>query len=170
VHGSRVDVFHKVFVSRFRAFRSHTTPVLGPEFGQWRTFDVPHVGNGDDHFIIGIEVFRIKVFRSVDDFGATFIAVFFLDFQQFVFDDVHAQFAAFQHLLIPGNLFHEGFILVAQFLHFQSGQLAETHFNDSPGLYIGKIESRHEAFAGFVGRLRRTDNGDNLIDVVAGYD
>jgi len=150
VHGGWVDVFHKVFVTCFSALGPYSSPVLSPEFSQRRTFDVPKVGNGDDHFIIGVEIFGIEVFRSIHNLGASNVTVFFLDFQQFVLDDVHPHLTTGKHFLVPGNLFHQGLVLVAQFLHFQTGELAEAHFNDGPGLYVGKVEGHHEAFTGFI--------------------
>ena len=62
VHGSRINMFYKVFITGLRTFRTYTTTILCTEFSQRSTFDITHMRNCNNHLIICIEVFRIELF------------------------------------------------------------------------------------------------------------
>ncbi len=95
MHGSRIDIFYKIFVTRFRTFGPYSAASLSTEFTKRRTLDVSHVGDGNDHLIICIEVFRIEFFGGINDICFTFISVLVLDFLQLVFDDFHTKIVIF---------------------------------------------------------------------------
>lgn len=87
VHRGHIDVFDEVFVACGARLDAHAAPVLRPVFGQRSALDIAHVRNGDDHLVVGIEIFRIELFGTHDDFRAAFVAVLLLYLQRFVLDD-----------------------------------------------------------------------------------
>ena len=80
-------MFDEVFVACGARLDAHAAPVLRPVFGQRSALDIAHVRNGDDHLVVGIEIFRIELFGTHDDFRAAFVAVLLLYLQRFVLDD-----------------------------------------------------------------------------------
>ena len=62
MHGCRINMLYKVCIAGFGTFGAYPTTVLRTEFAQRCAFDVSHVRDGDNHFIICIEVFRIELF------------------------------------------------------------------------------------------------------------
>ena len=62
MHGCRINMLYKVCIAGFGTFGAYPTTVLRTEFAQRCAFDVSHVRDGDNHFIICIEVFRIEFF------------------------------------------------------------------------------------------------------------
>ena len=140
------------------------------EVGQRGTLDVAHVADGDDHLVVGIEVFGIEFLAGVDDFGAPLVAELLLHFHQFVLDDLHAKVVVAQNLLEIFYLFQQLVVFAPELLLHQVGQLAEAHFHDGLGLHLVQFEARHQAFDGGLRILGGTYDVDHLVDVVAGND
>ena len=89
VHGGRVDILHEIFFASIRSLGSYSATSLRSEFAQRGTLDVAHVRKGDDHIIVGIEVFGVEFFRSIYDLAFASIAIFLFYLQQFAFDQLH---------------------------------------------------------------------------------
>ena len=60
VHGGGIDVLYEVLVARLCSLRAYSTAVLCVEFAERCALDVSHVADGDDHFVVGIEVFGVE--------------------------------------------------------------------------------------------------------------
>ena len=136
------------------------------EFRKRRTLDVSHVGDGDDHLIVGIEVFRIEFFRSIYDFRTAVVTVFLFHFNQFVLDDLLAKLLVAQYFLEVSNLLHQVLIFGMELVLHQTGELAQTHFHDGAGLYLTQVEAGHQVGNRLVRGLGRTDDADYLVDIV----
>ena len=166
VHSSRIDMFDKVFVTGFTSLRAYTATVLRTELRKRCTLDVSHVRDGDDHFVIGIEIFRIELFRSIYDFRTTVVAVFFFHFKQFVLDNLLAKFLVAQNFFEISDLLHQVFVFGMELVLHQSGELAQAHFYDSTSLNFAQVEAGHQVRDSFVRSLGGTDNTDYLVNVI----
>ena len=123
MHRCRINIFNEVFIACFRTLHSYSSSSLSLEICQRSTLDIAHVRNSNDHLIISIEIFRIQIFRSIDDIGLTFISILVFDFLQFIFDNLHTKIIVFKDLFQVGNLFFQFFVFSTQFVLFQSCQL-----------------------------------------------
>ena len=65
MHGSLVNGFDEVAVACASTLAAYSASALGLEFLKIRTFDVPHMADGDYHVVVGIEVFGIEVRSGV---------------------------------------------------------------------------------------------------------
>ena len=122
--------------------------------------------DGDDHFVIGIEIFRIELFRSIYDFRTTVVAVFFFHFNQLVLDDLLAKLLVTQNFFEVSDLLHQVFIFGMKLVLHQAGELAQAHFYDSTSLDFAQVEAGHQVRDSFVRSLGGTDNADYLVNVV----
>ena len=166
VHSSRIDMFDEIFVTGFTSLRAYAATVLRTELRKRCTLDVSHVRDGDDHFVIGIEIFRIELFRSIYDFRTTVVAVFFFHFNQLVLDDLLAEFLVAQNFFEVSDLLHQVFVFGMELILHQSGELAQAHFYDSTCLDFAQVEAGHQVRDSFVRSLGGTDNADYLVNVV----
>ncbi|HJJ47005.1 MAG TPA: SPFH domain-containing protein [Methanocorpusculum sp.] len=75
VHRSRVYIFDKVLITTVRSACAYATASLLTELNEWRTLDITKVRDGDNHIVVGIEVFGIELFGSVLDLRTQVIDV-----------------------------------------------------------------------------------------------
>ena len=80
VHRGRIDVLRKVFISRVGPFTTHSATRLLMKLGQRSTLDVAQMANGDNHRVVRIEVFGIKLVLVGDDFSASYVTKLLLNF------------------------------------------------------------------------------------------
>ena len=170
MHCGNEHVFHKVLVAGCSSLGTYTAPILRLEFRQRSTLHVSKVRNCDYNLFVCVEIFRIHIFRSINDFGLAFVAVFFLNFKKFVLDYLHSHFYASKQFLQVLDALHQFFVLGTEFFLLETGQLAETHFNDCRCLNFREIETLHQSFLCFGRIVRRLDYLNNLVDIVACYD
>ena len=62
VHGCRIYVFNEVCIAGICTLGAYSTTVLSTELTQRSTFNIAHMRNGNNHFVICIEIFRIEFF------------------------------------------------------------------------------------------------------------
>ena len=123
-----------------------------------------------DHLIIGVEILGIEIFGIVFDLCPPAISKSYFQFEKLIFDNAHQQGFRRQYFLIVLYLFHNGFIFCMELVLFQAGQLPQTHFHNCSGLNFRQVEPLHKPFPGFIRGFGTPDDGDNLVDVVAGND
>ena len=107
--------------------------------------------DGDNHIVVGIEVFCVEVAGSVIDVGAACVAKLFAYFFELLLDYSLANFGVIENALQFGNVFFETFVFVFEFGLLQLSKLAQTHFHDGLSLSIGKVEAFGQTFACLVG-------------------
>ena len=61
VHCSRIDVLYEVLIACVTALNAYATTVLCTELSERSTLDVAHMRYCNNHRLIGIEVFSIKI-------------------------------------------------------------------------------------------------------------
>ena len=166
MHRGHVDMLDEIFVARRTPLGAYAAAVLRAVFGQRRTLDIAHVRDGDDHLVVGIEIFGIELLRSVDDLRAAFVAVLLLHLEQFVLDDLHLKRLALEHLIEVGDLLLQLVAFGRQFAVLQTGQRAQTHLDDRRSLQIAQAELLDQGRLGLVGRPSGADGVDHLVDIV----
>ena len=119
--------------------------------------------DGDDHVVVGIEILGVELLGGIDDLRTALVAVFFLDFEQFVLDDLHLHADILQHVLQVGD---QIVALGGQFAVLQPRQGAQAHLDDGRSLDVAQLETLDHGLLGQVGGLRRTDDVHDLVDVV----
>ena len=61
VHGCRVDILDEILIARCASPTSNTAASLSAEISQRCPLDIAKMADGDDNFVVGIEVLRIKL-------------------------------------------------------------------------------------------------------------
>ncbi len=169
VHVGDVDVLDEIFVAGGAALGADAAAALRAVFGQRGTLDVAEVRDRDDNVLIRVEVFRVEIFRGGSDLGAARVAVFFLEVAELVLDDAQLHLFAAEHLLVVGDQFLKLVVFGLELVAFQSGELAETHLYDGVGLLHGEAELGHQPVPGIRYAAGGTDQGDDLVDDVEGF-
>ena len=170
VHRGGIYVFNEVFITNRASFRPHSTASLRPEICQRRTFNVTQMTNGYDHFIIGIEIFGIKLLLREFDFTTTLIAIFFLHFNELIFHYFLAKFVITQNLLVISDLALQFFKFLMKFVLLDIGELCQSHIHNGLCLNIIKLKTRHQILDSSLRRLRTADDAYHLINIIAGND
>ena len=156
----------EVLVARSTALGADAAAVLRAVFGQRGALDVAHVRDGDDHVVVGIEILGVKLLGGIDDLRTALVAVFFLDFEQLILDDLHLQADVGEHLLEVGDGFGQLVALGGELAVFEPRQGAQAHLDDGRSLEVAQLETLDHGLLGQVGGLRRTDDVHDLVDVV----
>ena len=92
VHGCGIDELREVLLPCPCTFRTDSTSGLSSELTERCSLDVSQMTHGDNHRVVGIEVFRIKFLRGIFDDSPSFVTIFLLHFHQFVFHHFLAKF------------------------------------------------------------------------------
>ena len=166
--GCRIDILDEVLVARGTSLGADSSAVLGAEFAQRRALDISEVGDGDDHGIVGIEILGVEVAGEGIDLGAAFVAVFVADFGEFLFHHAVQSLFVVENLVVESDHLHQLVVFCAEFLHFQTGELAESHLDNRPGLELVEFETLGESLSCLVGGLAAADDMDHLVDIVGG--
>ena len=80
MHRSGIDILNKIAFFRLRSFRAFTPASLITELIQWSALKISSVGKGYHHFLITIEVIRVKVISVAHNLRTSCIGVLFLHF------------------------------------------------------------------------------------------
>ena len=170
VHRGRIDVLRKVFIARVGPLAAHTASRLLVKLGERRALDVAQMANGDNHGVVGIEVFCIEFVFVGDDFGAPFVTKLLLHFLQFGLHHTLTLFGIVQNKLQSGNKFFQFLIFCVQLFDTQARELRQTHVYDGFTLQFIKLET----FLQIALCLRRSfalaNDLHHFVDVVAGND
>ncbi len=126
--------------------------------------------DGDYHLVIGIKILRIEFSGCIIDLCSAGIAVFLAYFGQFVLDYAAAYFRVIQDEFQAGDKFFDFLILLVEFILLESGELTQTHVNDSLCLSVGKAEPLTQSGLGGLRAISIADNLYNLINMIGGYD
>ena len=153
VGGGHKQVLHEVGVLQVHALHALAAALLLAVGAHRQALDVAGLGHGDDHVLLGDEVFPLDVLRFASDAGAAGIAVLLLDLQQFVLDDLLQQALVGQDALVVGDLLAQLGQLFLDLLALQSGQAAQAHLQDGVGLLLGEPKALGQARGGFLVRL-----------------
>ena len=130
VHGGGIDILGKVVVTMTGSLGTYASTALLVELVQMGTLDVTHVRNGNNHWIVGIEVLGIKLVIEGNNLGTTLVAILLLHLLQLVLHHLLATLGVIQDFLQVGYQLHEVIVLLMQLIDTQTGQLAQTHIDD----------------------------------------
>ena len=124
------------------------------------------VGDRDDHIVISVEVFGVEFLSRVDDLAATLVTILLLDLQELFADELCTQFLVSEEGLQALDLLHQGSVLFLQLLTLQTGEGTQTHIHDGTRLDEREGEALHELLDSFLRLTGRTDDADDLVDIV----
>ena len=188
------QVFDGVFFFGFQAGDPFATSFLGFVHGGWKSFDVPLVGDRNDHGFLGDKVFHVVVAELlIGDLSNPIVAVLAGNFDEiFSYQGVDLRRAG-EDLSIAFDLFEDRRVFLSEFFLFQAGQLAESHPEDGVGLDAGEFVvightafelevgitaftegtlhhrgwafDAHELFLGLCLRSTRSDDRDDVVDI-----
>ena len=164
---------------------------LGPVIGQGGALGIAAMGDGDDHLFARDEILVLEIELAINEDGAARRAEILAHIGEFVANDLDHPVTRTQDIEQVGDLFGQGRGLIAQFVTAQTGQAVEAQFEDGAGLFLGQFQrpvrlqhrarirdqadqrrhimrrpgAGHQAFARRGRIRRRTDQGDDFIDI-----
>ena len=124
------------------------------------------VGDRDDHIVISVEVFGVEFLSRVDDLAATLVTILLLDLQELFTDELCTQLLVSEEGLQALDLLHQGSVLFLQLLTLQTGEGTQTHIHDGTRLDEREGEALHKLLDSFLRLTGRTDDADDLVDIV----
>ncbi len=168
MHRGRIDILREVIVAMTGSLGTDTTASLLVEFVQMGTLDIAHVADGDDHWIIGIEVLGIELVVEGDNLGTTLVAILLLHLLQLILHHLLTTLRIVENLLQVSNKLHQVVIFLMQLVNTQAGELTQAHINDSFRLQLVQVKTSLQITLGITGCLAVPDDMNNLVDVVDG--
>ncbi len=168
VVGCLIHVFNEILIARVAAFSTHTTTGLSAVFAQRSAFDVAEMRDGDNHWVIGVEVFCIHLCARIHNLRTSFITVFVSHFYEFVFHHLAAHSRVVENLLQEIDCFLNLCQLTVQVVLLKISQLAQAHLYNGAGLHIIEAEAVAQTLTGHVGGLAALDDLYHLVNIVGG--
>ena len=167
MHRGVVHIFYEILITRTSPTTSNSAASLRMIFCQRSAFNISQMTEGYYHFVVSIEIFRIKLFVAIHNFATTVISVFFFYFKEFFLNYIAANIFVIENRVIILYLFLQFVKFLMQLVLHQACQLTQTHFYDSSRLDIVKSKTGADAFNCQLGRFSSFDNMNNLINIVA---
>ena len=116
VHRCRIDLVDEVIVARSTGLHPYSTAALCLELCQRGTLDVAHIAYRHNHFVVGIEVFCVKLLCAGEDLRAAIITVLLLYLYQLVLDNLLAELVVSKDLIEVLDFLQQVIVLVVQVL------------------------------------------------------
>ena len=142
--------------------------LLGAVGGHRDTLHVAGVSDGHNHVLIGDEVLDVEVLLGVGDLGAALVAKLAGDLAHLLLDHAEDLLLVRKQILVVGDGAAQAVELLLDLVALQAGEAAELHLKDGRGLLGRKPKALDEARGSLGIRLRRADDGNDLVDVVEG--
>ena len=144
VGGAGIDVADKVLVTAGHAADSASASALGLIDIQRLAFEVAKVGQGDHTFLLWDEVFDVHLSFHRGNLGAARVIKFFLDFQQFLFDDGTDPLFVGKDGVIFRNLCVQLIGFCLELFSFHASQTSQRHLDDCLCLDVIQTEALHQ--------------------------
>ena len=170
VHRGGIDVFREVVVAGMGALGTHTASGLLAEFAQRSALDVAQVADGDDHGVVGVEVFGVELMLVGDDLGASLIVELLLHFQKLFLHHFFARLGIVKNGLQFLDVPHQLVKLGMQLLQTKTRELREAHVDNGLALEVVEVEALLQVGLSLSRGLAATDDMHHLVYVVAGDD
>ena len=123
--------FHNIIIlDGLHSLNSLTATVLTLKIIGSHALDIANFCHGNDRIGFRNQIFHGNIKLIVSDLGSSVIAIFICNFQNFCADNCKKFFLICKNCLEFRDLCHEVFILVFEFLTFQTGQGLQTHINN----------------------------------------
>ena len=151
------------------ALDAASSTVLFLVFGERNALDVATVGKGDHARLVGDEVLERNFVFVGDDLGAAHRVLLagelLLDEREVVLDDLVDASGVGEDGLEIGDLCEEFGEFVLELLHFEAGELVETHLEDCIHLCFGECETLDERGLCLFAVLRSADYPHDFVKV-----
>src|SRR5256886_8053038 len=162
------EVLDDVFLFRLHARHALAPAPLAAVGLDVRALDVPRARDGDDHFLVGEEVFDRQLRRLGDDLGAARVTVLLFDLEQLLPDDAHPLCVRGHESLELLDQREHLLVLLDDLVPLQLGQALQPHVQDGLGLDLGELEPRHQRVLGGVGAVRAADDANDHVELLDG--
>ena len=156
----------KVLITRSATLNAYAATMLCAVLGKRCTLDVTHMRNGNNHIFIGIEVFRIELFRRVNNLGTTLIAILLLHLLQLILYNLQLHIDAGQDIVEVGNLALQLGTLILQLLDLQARQLTQTHLGNRSSLNLAKTKTLLQSLLCQIVITRVSDDMYYFVDII----
>ena len=166
VGGGHEEVLDKVFLPRSHGGFSLAAAALALVEGDGVPLDIPRLGDRHHHVFFCDHVFHGQLARGFDDFRPACVPEPFLNLAEFFFDDAQHDAFAGEDLLEPGDVLEDVRIFLEDLLLLEAGEPLKAHVEDGLGLEGAEREGFHEAVLGLLGRIRCTDQGHHVVQVL----
>ena len=131
-----------------------------------QSLNVARLRDGDDHVLLGDEVLDVDILGCIRDVGPPLVGVLRPDLCHFIFDDAQNQGDIGENLLVPRDLLTQLGELIHDFPALEAGEATQSHLEDGIALRVAQTETLGQTTLclNIVGA--RSDDGDNLVNVV----
>lgn len=123
MHRGRIDILGEIVVAMTGSLGAHTATTLLVELVEMGALDVTHMGDGDNHRIVGIEVLGIELVVEGDDLRTTGVAILLLHLKQILLHHLLATLGIVEDLLQLGDEFLQVVELLMELVDAQACEL-----------------------------------------------
>ena len=134
------------------------------------TLDVTGMGDGDDHILVGNEVLYIEIALRRCDLGAALIAKLAGDLAHLLFNHTQNLLLMGKKVLVVGNGAAQTVQFFLDLIALKTGQATQLHLKDGGGLFGRETKALDQASRSLGIGTRRTDNRDDLVDMVESHE
>ena len=124
MHRGGIDILGEVVVAMTGGLGTDASPALLVEVVERRALDVTHVGDGDHHGIVGIEVLGIELVVEGNNLRATLVAILLLHLLQLLLHHLLTTLGVVQDFLQVGNQLHQVVVLLVELIDTQTCELS----------------------------------------------
>ena len=160
----------EVAVACGTGFHADASPALCAEIDQRGALDVAQVRYGDDHLVVGIEVFCVKLLGAGHNLRAALVAVLILHLYELIFHHLATEIVIGEYLVEVFDFLLQVVILSMKFLLLQACELSQSHIHDSLRLHFIQSEALLQVLLSVLGRLALLDDLHHLVNIVRGDD
>ncbi len=166
VRGRDEEVVDDVVLAQLGATHSLAATLLRTVVVAARPLGVAAAGDGDDHLLLGDEVFHRDLAGVREDRRATLVAVLRDELVHLVGDDLTLARLLREDVLVLQDLLLELVVLVDDLLALQGGEAAQLHVEDRGRLDLVDVEHLDEALTRTVGVGGAADERDDVVETV----
>ena len=164
--GRHEQVLNEVVVLQVHTLHAFAAALLLAIGSDRETLDVACLRNRDDHLLVGDQIFDVQLFCLVGNTRFARRTELLLDLQHFLFDDfVHQAFVREDATVIVDALAQLSQLFFDLFA-FQAREATQAHLKNGLCLLLGERKGAHQAIGCLFVRSRRTDDVDDLVDMV----
>ena len=128
------------------------------------------MSDGDDHILVGNEVLYIEIALRRCDLGAALIAKLAGDLAHLLFNHTQNLLLMGKKVLVVGNGAAQTVQFFLDLIALKTGQATQLHLEDGGGLFGREAKALDQASRSLGIGTRRTDNRDDLVDMVESHE
>ena len=166
MRGRDEQVLEEVAFLGARARDSLPAPMLPAVRVHGHALDVPVVTDRDGHGLVGNQVLHVEFLDIAHDLGPPGVAVAVLEIEAVFPDQVEHEPVVGQDRAIGADVLLDLLVFGFKLLALEAGQALQAHVEDRLGLPLAELERLHQPLLGRGRVFARTDDLDDLVDVI----